>query len=302
MRKLIFVPAIALLFVLPGCVRTPEFREDVLTTTDVVLNIKCELRNALRKMRPQSGWLTTPDKSWAAGFTVTMNVVARSDLGAEAGFVIPLTPGIFSVALTAGGMTQATRTETFDFTENLGGLLAFDRCPQDIVNDHHILLEGRLGFEDILGRVLASRDVAKLQLTSLAYNLDFDIEKGGSVGPSFSLIPIGGSNTFGGGITLAGKRTNSNTLRVVFSPPVLSTCHFPAVLNEFKVCPQLVMVVEGDKKGILDRSGRRGAVPGGGTERTIDRGATQQRLDNLKGRNVLEGTLNELRNDGLVVD
>ena len=163
------------------------------------------------------------------------------------------------------------------------------------------LLEGRLGFEDILGRVLASRDVAKLQLTSLAYNLDFDIEKGGSVGPSFSLIPIGGSNTFGGGITLAGKRTNSNTLRVVFSPPVLSTCHFPAVLNEFKVCPQLVMVVEGDKKGILDRSGRRGAVPGGGTERTIDRGATQQRLDNLKGRNVLEGTLNELRNDGLVV-
>ncbi|MBC7831365.1 MAG: hypothetical protein H7Y62_05035, partial [Hyphomicrobium sp.] len=184
MRKLIFVPAIALLFVLPGCVRTPEFREDVLTTTDVVLNIKCELRNALRKMRPHSGWLTTPDKSWAAGFTVTMNVVARSDLGAEAGFVIPLTPGIFSVALTAGGMTQATRTETFDFTENLGELLAFDRCPQDIVNDHHILLEGRLGFEDILGRVLASRDVAKLQLTSLAYNLDFDIEKGGSVGPS----------------------------------------------------------------------------------------------------------------------
>ncbi len=302
MRKLIFIAATAFLFVLPGCVRTPEFREDVLTTTDVVLNIKCELRNALRKMRPHTGWLTIPDKSWAAGFTVTMNVVARADLGADAGFSFPLTPGIFTVALAAGGYTQATRTETFDFTENLGELLAFDRCPQDIVNDHHILLEGRLGFEDILARVLASRDVAKLQLTSLAYNLDFDIEKGGSANPSFSLIPIGASNTFGGGIIFAAKRTSSNTLRVVFSPPVLSTCHFPAVLDKFKVCPQLVMVVESDKKGITARDGGRGAVPGGGTERRVDPGATQQRLDSLKGRNVLEGTLNELRNDGLVVD
>ena len=60
---------------------------------------------------------------------------------------------------------------------------------------------------------------------------------------------------------------------MVFSPPVLSTCHFPSVLDEFKVYPQLVMVVEGDKKGITACSGRRGAVPGGGTERTIDRGA-----------------------------
>ena len=249
------------------------------------------------------GWLTKPAKSWEAGFTVTLNVVARSDLGADAGFVFPLTPGIFSVALTAGGYTQATRTETFDFTENLGELLAFDRCPEDIVNNHYILLEGRLGFEDILARVLASRDIAKLQLTSLAYNLDFDIEKGGSTNPSFSLIPIGASNIFGGGISFAAKRTNSNTLRVVFSPPVLSTCHFPEVLDKFKVCPQLVMVLDSDKKGITARDGRRGgAVPGGGTERRVDPGATQQRLDNLKGRNVLEGTLNELRNDGLVVD
>lgn len=302
MRRLVLAGAIASLTLLSGCVRTPEFREDVLTTTDVVLNIKCELRNALRKARPHSGWLTTPDKSWSAGFTVTLNVVARSDLGADAGFVFPLTPGIFTVAFTAGGYTQATRTETFDFTENLGELLAFDLCPQDIVNHHHILLEGRLGFEDILARVLASRDIAKLQLTSLAYNLDFDIEKGATANPSFSLIPIGASNIFGGGLSLAAKRTNSNTLRVVFSPPVLSTCHFPEVLDKFKVCPQLVMVVDSDKKGITARDGRRGAVPGGGTERTIDRGATQQRLDNLKGRNVLEGTLNELRNDGLVVD
>lgn len=198
------------------------FREGVLNTTDVVLNVKCELRNALRKARPHSGWLTTPGKSWSAGFTLTLNVVARADLGAEAGFTFPLTPGVFTVAFGTGGYTQATRTETFDFTENLGELLAFDRCPGDIVNDHYILFEGRLGFEDILARVLASRDIAKVKLTSLAYNLDFDIEKGGSASPSFSLIPIGASNTFGGGITLAAKRTDSNTLRVVFSPPVLS--------------------------------------------------------------------------------
>ena len=299
MRTLILAGAIASLILLSGCVQTPEFREDVLTTTDVVLNVKCELRNALRKMRPQSGWLTTPGKSWAAGFTQTLNVVARADLGAAAGFTFPLTPGVFTVAFGAGGYTQATRTETFDFTENLGELLAFDRCPGDIVNDHYILLEGRLGFEDILASALASRDIAKVKLTSFAYNLDFDIEKGGGASPSFSLIPIGASNTFGGGITFAAKRTNSNTLRVVFSPPVLSLC-LPEVLEKFKVCPQLVMVVDPNKKGMYGIFSN--GDTGGGTEPMVDPGATQQRLDNLKGRNVLECTLNELRNDGLVVD
>lgn len=291
MRRIFWGGFVLLCCLAGGCVRPPEIREDVITTTDVILNIKCELRDALRRMRPHSAWMTKSDASWEAGFTVTLRVVAKGDLTGDASFVVPLSPGTFTVALTAGVSSEATRTETIDFTENLHRLLNFDLCPSDVAADRRdILLEGRLGFADLVARAIASRQMADIKPTSLSYNLNFDIKKNGSVSPKFSLIPIGGSRTFGGGVSLVGTQTDTDSLKVVFTAPVVKVCKFTEVKG---VCPLLVYM----DPSVKALSG----LPGEGS-RQVDQGATQQRIEMLKGRNVLEDTLNELRGKDVLVD
>jgi hypothetical protein len=197
---------------LSGCATLPEYRDDNITTADVVLNIKCEMRDAVWR-HPAHAWL----KDWDAGFTLQLNVFHKGGATGNASLVVPLNPGTFTIALDAGADGEATRNATMEFSERLNRLRSFGPCPHDYASqDRRWLLEGELGIRDWLERVALSQESATIFPKSVAYSLEFIIRKNGGVKPSFSMIPVG-RNRFGGDVNLTGSRRDTHKVSIALA-------------------------------------------------------------------------------------
>jgi hypothetical protein len=258
------------------------------------------------------------NKTWSAGFTLTMKTFQKGGATGDASFVVPLNPGSFSLGFKAGVTGEVTREEKIDFTEKFFKLYDFDKCPSDsATNQNNSLLQGKIGFYDLLERVALAKEHEIIKPTSLAYNLDFVIKYNGNVSPKFNLIPVG-NKTLTAGLNLDGDRHNFHLLKVVFSPPVEKSCLGPKVTlkdangkpikdektgKNIEICPNYVVQVVPDaesiKKGFLPSAGVGISGELGRTSEDVDDAATQRQLELLKGRNALESLLDRERSDGL---
>jgi len=219
--------------VIAGCATLPSYREDALTTADVIRHIKCELRDATW-LQPGNEWV----QEWIAGLIFTLDVNHNGGLDTDNTWVFPLNQGaLFSINLIGGFSGQATRTERITFQEPLAALESDMRplCLHEDT-DRHARLGGKLGIADLLERAGQSKVSAHINPTELAYNLEFVIKKNAGVAPRFSLIPIGKEKTFSGSLRWTGSFTDTQSLKLTLTPRA-DTCDIALVNGQ---CPSPV--------------------------------------------------------------
>ena len=275
-----------------ACAKLPEYREDEVTTADIVLNIKCELRNAAWS-DPRNTWV----RNWNAGLTLSLIVDHVGGLDADALWSFPLTTGgTFTFGLTGGFSGQGTRTERIDFKESVAALPTDTklRCDREDPG-RYARLGGRLDIGDLFARVGLMKETAHINPKQLDYNLDFIIKKSATGAPRFLVIPIGRPNTFTGGLRWTGNRTDTHSLKISLLPPVERErvpCERETVDGK---CPTPVYIVSEPKGGAGARSAPRRvrSAPGGISPLESDD------LDRAQSRNLLQGIDEQLRRQGL---
>jgi hypothetical protein len=276
----------------------------------VVRNIKCEFRDAVLVADPRSIWLD----NYNAVFALTLVSYHKGGLTGDATLTHPLDPGTFSLPLILSDTGEASRTEKINFkdkVENLRVLAGVD-CPlgnEGTGRDH--LLGGYIGIEKLLIRADESNRIAKITPSSLDYTLSFMIVKTGSIGPKFSLIPVG-DNTLSAGLKWEGMRRTTHTLNITLTEKIntepcpkrlkylidrdennkpIYKCLLPVASVEFDI-PQ-------DQKSEF-RDGGKPVIGTPADPRAIvgEPGLTEQEkraLDSALGRSILQDTLEELR-------
>src|SRR5262245_58572200 len=204
------------LSMLAGCATLPSYRDDAVSTAEIVRHIKCELREAAWS-KPGHEWLHT----WNAALVFSLEVFHNGEAGADTAVVLPIAHGGSFLANLTGGMSgQATRTERISFNESLAALRADRalRC-EDRDTERYGRLGGRLGIADLFERAGRTRKLANLTgLTQLDYNLDFIIKNNAGLEPRFLVVPIGNDRTIGGGLKLTGSNSDTQTLSSPWCP------------------------------------------------------------------------------------
>jgi hypothetical protein len=271
-----------------GCTSLPDMPQDGITTADVIRSIKCELRDAVWRERPTK-YLAA---DWNAGIILTLAVYQNGGADGEASWVVPLTPGVFTGALSFQLVGEATRTERIEFQEKLSALRANQNldCRSPADKDSRVLLGGHLGIRDIVERTDAAIKVADITPKQLDYNLSFVIKRNGSATPRFSMIPVGGDRTFSGNAKISGVRNDTHDLKITLtkaSPK--ATCPVKLANGE---CPIPVYVVQRpDKESVAGQRVR-------GTSRGLSP-REQEDLSRDLTRNILQGIDEQLRRQGI---
>ena len=272
-----------------GCAKLPEYREDPITTADIVLNIKCELRDAAWG-DPRNDWVRT----WNAGLNLSLIVDHNGGLDADPLFSFPFASGgAFTFGFTGGFSGQGTRTERIDFKESLQALHADQtlKCEREDPG-RYARLGGQLDIGDLFARVGLMKEKAKINPKQLDYNLDFIIRKSGTAAPRFLVIPIGQGNSFTGGARWTGSRTDTHSLKIsLLPPPERARCDVEPVDGK---CP--IPVYEVGRKPVPKAAlPRRARVPGRGGVSPLE----ADDLDRAQSRNLLQGIDEQLRRQGI---
>jgi hypothetical protein len=300
-----------------GCATLPDYREDPVTTAEIVRHIKCELRDAVWA-HPENAWV----RPWKAALNFEFEVTHTGGLDSDNTWVFPLNQGAtFILALTGGFSGQGTRTERMNFIENLQTINTQPLfCPKQDP-DRHARLGGELGLTDLLERVglaieAANINIERKLLTQLDYNLQFIIKKNASLTPKFNLIPIGKEKPFTGSLKWTGSSSDTQTLKLVLTPPASTEqdqCDLALVNGK---CPAPVYDVTPEKKVSMGKKqrgkstgeagpesveqpvvGSRGAAPSAPRSGISD--ADRENLDRARARNVLDSIEGQLRRQGI---
>jgi hypothetical protein len=279
--------------IVAGCAKLPEYREDAVSTADIVLNIKCELREAAWS-DPRNQWVQT----WNAGLILALEVTHSGGIDSDNTWVFPLNQGAtFILGLTGGFSGQATRTERVNFKEKL----------TDLHNDKDLMCEredpgryarlgGRLGIDDLFARVGLMQKDARINPKQLDYNLDFVIKKNATTTPKFNLVPIGKEKTYTGSLKWTGSRGDKHSLKITLEPPDRPAPGCPVPLS-FGKCPIPVYNVTPPpepKEGLGPAARRAAPHARGGISP-----AESDSLDRAQSRNLLQSIDDQLRRQGI---
>lgn len=209
------------LSVIAGCATLPEYRDEPITTADVVRHVRCELRDALRSSGNE--WLTANKWNVKLSFTFDLQQSGEISTG-DNGWTFPLNQGATFVASFTAGLTgTGNRTENIEFDQNLP-FLKDDQtlpCPKEDLGRFD-QLGGYLGIADLLERGSLSRDLTPTQATSiskLAYTVEFIVKKNANLNPKFNMIPIGKEKLFSGSAKWMGSFSDTQKLILTFTPP-----------------------------------------------------------------------------------
>lgn len=233
-----------------GCASLPDIAEPELTTPHVIHHIKCEIRDAAIITDPNNHYF----RDWGIGNTLTLNADHTGSLTASAGLTHPLLPQIFDLSGSATASGQGIRTERIEFHSNISTLRASRNldCDSRPIEKRHALLGGNLGIKDLLGRVIASVDDAKIDPKQLDYTIKFTITKSADATARFSMLPWGGLKTGTLSGKWSGKRIRTHRLAIVLKPPKKArTCLLKfkddADKETFKdICPEDIVSIGPD--------------------------------------------------------
>ena len=125
--------------VIAGCATLPSYREDAVSTAEIVRHIKCELRDAVWS-HPGNEWVRT----WKAGLVLTLEVFHTGGVDSDNTWVFPLNQGAtFILGVTGGFSGQANRTERISFNESL---VALNTDPKLLCLDERTHMNARSGW------------------------------------------------------------------------------------------------------------------------------------------------------------
>ena len=239
-----------------GCATLPEYRDEPVTTAEIVRHVRCELRGAIRS-DPRYRWLLNQHgKGWNARLSFTFEVNHSGDISiGESAWNFPLTAGgTFNLSLTGGVKGTGNRRENIEFDQKLTKLDADPYLACSTAEpSRYARLGGRLGIADLLERATLSRPEAYNDYTKMGYDLEFAVVRNASLTPRFSVIPIGGKNTFGGNARWIGTNSDTQKLSLTFTPPardkeevcsVVSDPNDPSGWADPKSCPTPVYQVK----------------------------------------------------------
>lgn len=205
---------------LASCVQPTVFPR-YLTVADVINNVKCELYLAIGETiwkNPKSTWLDP----WTAKFSVVLQVKRQTVGNADFTFVVPYNAPVGLFTLVVGGSVDKSGQSrmAFDFSadKNLKTFRSKDQCAywQQLKSRNN--LAGETGLRLWFGNVIEGFNQARVKSTSLTYTLQFVTTIDGHIKPSFkSTYPS--KKIFAGEFGITRKRTDDNTLTIVFSPP-----------------------------------------------------------------------------------
>lgn len=237
MRGILF--AVLLSILVSGCASFAEYRDPPPKTAQIVRNVTCELRDAIRQNASAKSWLLKQrKKGWVVKLTFDLSVDQRGEIATgDSTWVFPLNMGA-TFGLTAGaGVTG---------TGNRYESLAFDHALQQLDTDPHLAscpteqqsrfaqLGGHIGIADLIARADLSRKETTVEdaLSSLIYRIEFIVAKSANVAGRFNLIPIGTEKTFSAAPRWSGTRTDTQKLTMSFS--------LPDADKEEEICPVMV--------------------------------------------------------------
>jgi hypothetical protein len=233
--------------ILGGCAVLPDYREEPLTTADVIRHLKCEVY-AAAWLYPENAWV----RGWTVGFIFELQVNHLGGLDSETNtWTFPLNQGAnFSVALTGGFSGQATRTERFNFKFKPSDVEKESFSCTATEPGRFAQLGGRLGIADLFERAgLTARLANVKKWQSLDYNLEFVIKKNAGLTPRFSLIPIGKEKSYTGSMKWTGSRSDTQSVKMTLTPPTeAQTCSVTETDGtewpDPRACPQPVYIVQ----------------------------------------------------------
>ncbi|MFN0264607.1 hypothetical protein ACKTEK_12085 [Tepidamorphus sp. 3E244] len=297
MRMLPAIVCVLLASLAGGCATTPKAEVYDVTPTDVLRNIKCELREAYRNNEQLAG-------DWLSALQLSMKVSNSAGAGGGVSFIVPTNPGTLSIGMSSRLSGYGAKTERIYFTESLSKLNAdvYDTICNDALyyQGKRIMLVGKIGFDELFARVRDTIELTNTNVTQLDYNLYFEISMSGSASARISSLPIGSDGFFGADVGADGEKGNNHSLQVTFYPPQPSYCPVPTINGS---CPTLVYQVN-QQTIQVGRRGRSAAstpapaprpVPSRGTavpsrdelNRALDRNTTNTIVDNLRNNDVL---------------
>lgn len=195
---------------LSGCTSVPDLPEQRNVRVDDVVNrINCELYEGASRAK-----FLSEEFGWAAGTDLKLQVVALASANLSLNFGTPLNPGSLVVAMGGGYSGSADRTAGLKFATNMDEPAQI-RC-NDLPGQSAVQVAGNLGIIDWIEMLQATRNSSLIKMTEFSYELKFTIVKSGNLGPTFTAVPLG-SSTIGGGLAVAGTRTNVHTLKIGFT-------------------------------------------------------------------------------------
>ncbi len=230
MRFSIVVVATAISLALGACVSVPEFREDVLAPSDVAINLKCEIADAISSQESPYFWL----QGWKMGATLTLTVFNKANGSGDVSLAVPLSPGTAIPKVAFGLNTEATRTAVITFQEKLKNLAKSDICLAENRSRWPVRLHGDLGIEAWFSRVTHAQRRAELTITQIDYTVDFVVEKSLTPSANWSLIPIG-RRTFGANASLDLRARNTHSLKLVLTRDVRTSATEVVIVGDRRI-------------------------------------------------------------------
>jgi hypothetical protein len=183
---------------------------------NILRNVKCELATAYSENSVRYPWL----RNWAAGVELTLDVTEAKTGGASAQLLVPIhVTDSFRLGADLRSRASAQSVSSVTFSTALASLNQAECAQYAPERSAEPLLKGNLGLKTWISRATEAIDAAGIaqQTDGLGYIIEFGIEVGGGLDPSFSIVRIG-NYELGGGAGLAASREDTHTLNIAMAP------------------------------------------------------------------------------------
>ena len=203
------VSALAASLALAGCTSVPPFTEyDPVSVEDVVANINCEIADIA-----SAPFIANAKYGWTAGVTLNLKTFQSATAGLDATLTVPFSPRTF--VATVGGAFQGSAEGKS--TVEYQSAVASARCGQSATVAANGGIEGDLGIRDWVESLQMAIRKNYINPTKLSYNVEFVVDKSGSLVPKFSALPIR-TAILDIGPKLLGNKKHTHTLTLVLTP------------------------------------------------------------------------------------
>ncbi|MEZ5924976.1 MAG: hypothetical protein R3D57_11405 [Hyphomicrobiaceae bacterium] len=192
--------------VLGGCASVPPIDEqDYIRVSNILYSTECELKEAIDGLKE-----TYTLNRQLIDVTYSLNVLESGTGDGTGNLVVPIANGTFSIGLTASVKQTNTRNTEFKIRYSSDKL----SCPESTDPSAPQRIDGSLGLAEWLGNAALALEKVRRWPLNMTYNMDFTIERNGSMKPAFGLkFPSG--HEYGGSLSLAGSRKVAHGIEVI---------------------------------------------------------------------------------------
>ena len=205
------------LTIVAACASVPSLPyEKGVGVVDILRNVKCELASAYGENVVRFPWLA----NWAAGVELTLDVTDVKEGGATAQILVPIhVTDSFELGANLRRHARAQSVSSVTFSTALATLNQAECANYTPAREAEPLLRGNLGLKTWISRAAEAIDGAGIaqQTDGMGYIIEFGIEMGGGLDPSFSIVRIG-NYELGAGAGLAASREDTHTLNIAMAP------------------------------------------------------------------------------------